>query len=253
MPTLRGDLEFIKNEGKKALGFSRGYVSGYVADRKKTTIVKALEFGPFNGLRLLAVIAITLFFLVSFSLWKTEGSLWVVLIIFLIVYGLLFRNVEKENTEIAATIFGFFFGIIIAGVDIIKSIAVSIFEIGKDIVFDTALWLWQFTQEISMDILDLVKDLLMSAGEIIKDSTLEIWELAKSITTDGFTMIWEIITDILSGLWDMTKDIATGIGTGFIEVIKEMATAFGEMIKDIFSSFGAMITDMLTFSKKEGN
>lgn len=252
MPTLRGDLEFIKNEGKKALGFSRGYVSGYVADRRKTTIVNALEFGPFNGLRLLAVIAITLFFLVSFSLWKTEGSLWVVLIIFLLAYGLIFRNVEKQNTGIGATIFGFFFGIIVAGVDIIKSITVSIFEIGKEIVVDTALWLWQFTQEIFVDVLDLAKDLLMNAGEITKDITLETWELAKSIITDGFTMIWEIITDILSGLWDMTKDIVTGIGTGFIEVIKEMATAFGEMIKDIFSSFGAMITDMLTFSKKEG-
>jgi hypothetical protein len=236
MPTLRGDLEFLKNEGKKALGFSRGYVSDFVKDQKKTKIVKAIEYGPFNGLRLLLVIMGTISMVILFSLWRTEGSFWVALLIFLLLYGFVFKSVDGHNSGITGSILGFFGDVLAALIDIITGFGVAFFESLKELVIDIAGWLWQIVKDISVDFLDLIKDFFLMMKEI-----------GVGILTDIGVMMKDIATDVLA----MMKEIIVGLGVMSIEIIKEIITSCIEVVKDIFSSFGEMITDMLTFTKKE--
>ena len=89
-PTLKGDLEFIKSEIFKGIGWLRKYFKDKSDDNKKDRIVKLLEFGPFNGLKLLVVVIITLIFLFSFSLYRSEATFWVLFFIFIVCYDLFF-------------------------------------------------------------------------------------------------------------------------------------------------------------------
>jgi hypothetical protein len=89
-PTLKGDLEFIKSEILLGLKWLRKYFKDKSDDGKKDRIVSMLEFGPFEGLKLLVVIIITLIFLFSFSLLRSEATFWVLISIFIICYDLFF-------------------------------------------------------------------------------------------------------------------------------------------------------------------
>jgi hypothetical protein len=66
-PTLQSDWNFLKNEVKLGIKFLRDYFKDKADDNKKGRIVSMIEFGPYNGLKLLVVIIITLLFLFSFS------------------------------------------------------------------------------------------------------------------------------------------------------------------------------------------
>ncbi len=85
-PTLRGDLEFIKSEILLGINWLRKYFKDKSDDNKKARIVSMIEFGPFNGLRLLVAVIITLVCLFSFSLYRSETTFWVLVFIFLFSY-----------------------------------------------------------------------------------------------------------------------------------------------------------------------
>ena len=89
-PTIKGDLQFIKSEILTGIAWLRKYFKDKSDDGKKDRIVSMLEFGPFEGLKLLVVIIITMIFLFSFSLYRSEATFWVLICIFVICYDLFF-------------------------------------------------------------------------------------------------------------------------------------------------------------------
>lgn len=135
-PTLQSDWNFLKNEVKLGIKFLRDYFKDKADDNKKGRIVSMIEFGPYNGLKLLVVIIITLLFLFSFSLYRSELTFWVLVIIFITVYDLFFGK-----------------GWVIP---IIQELGMVLYEIGKDLIMGTL----DFLKVVVIGTKDMVMDLL---------------------------------------------------------------------------------------------
>jgi hypothetical protein len=135
-PTLQIDWNFLKNEVKLGIKFLRDYFKDKADDNKKGRIVSIIEFGPYNGLKLLVVIIITLLFLFSFSLYRSEVTFWVLVVIFIAVYDLFFGK-----------------GWVIP---IIQELGKVLYEIGKDFVIGTL----DFLKGVVMGTKDMLMDLL---------------------------------------------------------------------------------------------
>lgn len=247
MPTLRGDIEFLKNKSKQALGAGRDFVAGSLADTRKSRTMQAVEFGLFNWLRVLGVIIITMFFLVIFSAWKSESGLWIVLLVFFLAYGLFFRGDEKRNGGVTGFLFNGLLGIfsalfaIVTGfftgvVEILKNIFLGVADTGEGLVG----WMLGIIKEVWMDMIALLVDILEMIKELIFDLFFTAREIVTEITVSLFTAAQEIVIDI-----------AIGIVTAFREIITDVVTAISDAIREIWSSFIEMITDMVTFDKKE--
>lgn len=139
-PTLKGDINFIKSEILKGVAWLCKYFKDKSDDNKKDRIVSMLEFGPFNGLKLFVVVIITLIFLFSFSLYRSEATFWVLVFIFIVFYDLFFGKgwvvpIIKESfliiyTIIVDSIVGIFYFIksIVMG---IKDMLINMFSVGK--------------------------------------------------------------------------------------------------------------------------
>jgi hypothetical protein len=139
-PTLKNDINFIKSEILKGIAWLRKYFKDKSDDNKKDRIVSMLEFGPFNGLKLFVVVIITLIFLFSFSLYRSEVTFWVLVFIFILFYDLFFGKgwvvpIIKElfliiYTIIVDSIVGTFYFIksIVMG---IKDMLINMFSVGK--------------------------------------------------------------------------------------------------------------------------
>lgn len=135
-PTLQSDWNFLKNEVKLGIKFLRDYFKDKADDNKKGRIVSIIEFGPYNGLKLLVVIIITLLFLFSFSLYRSELTFWVLVIIFITIYDLFFGK-----------------GWVIP---IIQELGMVLYEIGKDLIMGTL----DFLKVVVIGTKDMVMDLL---------------------------------------------------------------------------------------------
>lgn len=135
-PTLQSDWNFLKNEVKLGIKFLRDYFKDKADDNKKGRIVSMIEFGPYNGLKLLVVVIITLLFLFSFSLYRSELTFWVLVIIFITVYDLFFGK-----------------GWVIP---IIQELGMVLYEIGKDLIMGTL----DFLKVVVIGTKDMVMDLL---------------------------------------------------------------------------------------------
>ena len=258
MPTLRGDLEFIKNESKKALGFSRSYITGTLDDNRKKRIVKAIEFGPDNWLRVAGVIIVVLFFLFTFSLWRSEGALWVLLIIALLVYGFFFRGDEKRSGGVTGFLFNGLMGIITAIIGVVTGFFTGVFEFFKDLFLgatDTGTglvgWMIDVIKGLWGDIVAFGTEIILMGVGLGKD----LFEIGKTISIDiGQALIGagrDIVTDLAISIRDLSMDLVIGIGTALREIIVDIVGAAIGVVQEIFSSFGAMLTDMVTFNKKE--
>ncbi len=147
MSTLQRGLTYIRSQGGKILSVGKNLTASTFSDTKESQIIKILEFGLFNWMRVFGVVIGIIFFLVIFTPRFSEGTFWLVFFLALLLYGFLFRNVEKRSGGIA----GFFFTLT---TDVIMSffvIATDILNIIIDIVKD-----------ITEEIVELAKDLIKS-------------------------------------------------------------------------------------------
>lgn len=247
MPTLRGDIEFLKNKSKQVFGTGRNIVSNTLSNTRQSSIVKTVEFGAFNWLRVFGAIMIALFFLIIFSAWHSESGIWVVLFIFLLAYGFFFRGDEKRSGGITGFLFNGFLGIITTLFAVVTGFFTAVFEIIKDIFIgatDTGGGLIGW-------IIDLVKDI----GSDVVSFATEITLMIVGIVKELFEMIRDICVDIVVSLFnvvrEVTIDVSIGLGTALYEISTDIITSIIDAIKEIFSSFGEMLTDMVTFNKKE--
>lgn len=137
-PTLKGDIDFIKSEILKGIAWLRKYFKDKSDDNKKDRIVSILEFGPFNGLKLLVVIIITLIFLFSFSLYRSEATFWVLVFIFIVFYDLFFGKgwvvpIIKEFLDVVYNVLKDF---VVGTFDFIMIVLVGI----KDMLMSMSPW-----------------------------------------------------------------------------------------------------------------
>mgnify|MGYP001005745104 FL=1 len=116
----------------------RKYFKDKSDDNKKDRIVSILEFGPFNGLKLLVVIIITLIFLFSFSLYRSEATFWVLVFIFIVFYDLFFGKgwvvpIIKEFLDVVYNVLKDF---VVGTFDFIMIVLVGI----KDMLMSMSPW-----------------------------------------------------------------------------------------------------------------
>lgn len=258
MPTPREDFEFLKNQGKRVLGFGRDFVGNTLSDTKKSRTIKAIEFGAFNWLRVLGAIAITLVFLIVFSAWRSEAGLWVVLLIFLLAYGFFFRGDDKRKGGVTGFLFDGSMGIITAIIAVVTGFFTGVFEFFKDLFLgatDTGTgligWVIDIVKDLWGDIVTFGTEIVMMGVGLGKD----LFEIGKTIITDiGLALIGagrDVATDLITSGRELVVDLATSIGTALREIIVDIFGAAIGVVQEIFSSFGAMLADMVTFTKKE--
>lgn len=137
-PTLKGDIDFIKSEILKGIAWLRKYFKDKSDDNKKDRIVSILEFGPFNGLKLLVVIIITLIFLFSFSLYRSEATFWVLVFIFIVFYDLFFGKgwVVPIIKEFLDVVYNVLKDLVVGTFDFIMIVLVGI----KDMLMSMSPW-----------------------------------------------------------------------------------------------------------------
>lgn len=212
MPTLRGDIEYLKNQGKKITSAGGGFVANAISGTKESQTIKALEFGLFNWLRVLGVIIGIIIFLTVFTPRFSEGTFWIILLLFLVLYGFFFRDVEKRNGGVTGFSFTLVSDIITIIFSIITGMATMIFELGKN---------------IGNSLIDIGKDLLNIIREIISEIAKDIFDFFQDFVKSILDLFVELITEIVS----LCKEIVISIISMIGEFIKEISNE----IMDIFS------------------
>lgn len=123
---VKEDWGWLKSEVKLGINFLRKYFKDKSDDSKKDRKVKALEFGPYNGIKLLIVVIISLIILFAFSMYRSEKGIILAVIIFIILFDIFFA---KEWTTPFLKELGVVFWHMIQGVfAIIKDIGLGIKE-----------------------------------------------------------------------------------------------------------------------------
>lgn len=176
MPNIHEDIQFLRDELKKGINWLRDYFKDKSADSKFDRTAAILDFGPFNGLKLLVAIIITIVFMVLFSLYRSEATLWVVLAIFFLAVDFLFMK-----GWIIPSITGF---------------------VG---VFFT--WIAEIAQEIGHVVIEIVMSLAMDIKEFALEIIQDILAMAAEIGKDVVGAIMEMIGDIFKGIGEMVRDI----------------------------------------------
>jgi hypothetical protein len=178
----------LKNEGKKALGFSRDYVINNINDNRKARVIKAIEFGPDNWLRVVGAIIIALFFLITFSMWRSEGAIWMVLIILLLAYGFFFRGDDKRKGGITGFLFDSVSGVISGLIAVVVGFFTAVFGFIQETLLGAA--------DVGGGILGFVIDLIKGIWADIVAFGTDIVMLGVGLITDLFGIVRSILTDL---------------------------------------------------------
>ena len=65
---IEQDIEFIKKEIRLGINFLKDFFHGQAKGTQKGHVVRIIKYGPFNMIKLLGAIIITLYFLLTFHL-----------------------------------------------------------------------------------------------------------------------------------------------------------------------------------------
>jgi len=176
-PRIDDDIKFLLGEIKIGLNFLRGYFKEKNEDSIKARKVALLEYGPFNGLKLLGVIVLVLWLFVTFSLWRFETTLWVTLFFGILLYDIIF---QKE------WITPFFVGVGTVLWNWGKDFMVWLYGFGLTTITDLGVWIWEVVKSLASYLYDIAKEIVVG----IVEGTVEF---AKDIIVGVFTTLGEIV------------------------------------------------------------
>lgn len=198
-PRIDDDIKFLIGEIKLGLNFLRDYFKDKSEDDAKKRKFAIIEYGPFNGLKLLGVIILLLWFFITFSLWRFETTLWVTLFLGIFLYDIIFQK---------GWITPFFVGV-----------GTVLFTWGKDFI----IWFYGFSiatlTDLAMWIWGVTKDLLLYLYEIAKEIVVGVVGIALDILGFAKDSAISLTTAIVGGIAEFAKDIVSGVFTTIGEII----------------------------------
>lgn len=198
-PRIDDDIKFLLGEIKIGLNFLRDYFKDKAEDDAKSRKFAIIEYGPFNGLKLLGVVVLLLWFFITFSLWRFETTLWVTLFLGILLYDIIF---QKQWTT------PFFIGVGTVLWNWGKDFIVWLYGFGLATITDLGLWVWEVVKSLASYLYDIAKEIAVG----IIDIALDILGFAKDTAIS-------LVTAIVGGIAELAKDIVVGLFTTIGEIV----------------------------------